>query len=164
VLFVVLLFTTEPGRAIRDIWGTGAIQAAVGGKEMREYNATTESNLKAIHTALMLYHDSEGQFPEASGWMDAIQNRLLVNDMTGEEAAKKLVSPSLQGKTGQFGYAMNDKAGAKYKDDIDPKMPLVFDSSDTARNAHGSPDTLAPKPPRDGQNLAVAVDGTILKL
>jgi hypothetical protein len=158
------LFLTEPGKAARDIWSTGAVQAAISGPEKREYTATTEANLRAIHTALMMYHDSEGQFPVAAGWMDAIQNRIGTADMEGSESEKKLISPSLQGQAGQFGYAMNDKASGKYKDDLDPKMPLVFDSRDTAKNAHGDPAKLAPAPPRDGQNLAIAVDGTLVKL
>ena len=164
ILGAGFLFLTEPGKAFRDIWSTGAVQAALSGPAKREYNATTESNLKAIHTALMMYHDSEGQFPAAAGWMDAIENRIGTADMEGSESQKKLVSPSLQGQVGQFGYAMNGKAGGKYKDDLDPKMPLVFDSSDTSKNAHGDPAKLAPKPAREGQNMAISVDGTILKL
>ncbi|MEZ0326130.1 MAG: hypothetical protein ACAH95_09500 [Fimbriimonas sp.] len=161
---VGFLFLTEPGKAYRDIWRTGAVQAAIAGTEMRQYNATTEANLRAIHTALMMYHDSEGQFPLAEGWMDAIQNRIGTADMEGSEAQKKLISPSLQGQPNQFGYAMNDKASGKYKDDLDPNIPLVFDSSDTSRNAHGSPEKLAPNPPRAGQNLAISVSGKLQKL
>jgi hypothetical protein len=159
-----VLFFTEPGRAFRDIWKTGALQDAISGPEKREYNATTESNLKAIYTALMMYHDSEGAFPPATSWMDAIQNRIGTADMDGSESQKKLISPSLAGQEGQFGYAMNDLAQGKYKDDLDPKMPLVFDSRETGRNAHGDPATLAPQPGRDGQNMAVLVDGTVQKM
>jgi hypothetical protein len=59
---------------------------------------------------------------------------------------------------------MNDKASGKYKDDLDPKMPLVFDSSDTAKNAHGDPVKLAPKPARAGKNMAVTVDGSLVEV
>jgi hypothetical protein len=60
---------------------------------------------------------------------------------------------------------MNDLASGKYKGDIkDKKTPLLFDSSDTSRNAHGDPAKLLPKPPRPGGNVGIAVDGTILKL
>jgi hypothetical protein len=164
VLFGLLLYVTPAGKAVRDLWGSGIAQEALSPTQMRQYNATTESNLKAIYTALKLYEDSEGQFPDATGWMDAIQNRIVANDMTGAEAQKKLVSPSLAAQAGQFGYAMNAKASGKYHGDLDPKMPLIFDSNDTARNAHGDPSSLLPKPPRAGQNMGIAVDGTILKL
>jgi hypothetical protein len=163
-VLVLLILFTPPGKAIRDLLGTGIVQASLSPKEMEQYHATTEGNLKAIYNALKLYQDSEGQFPDASGWMDAIQNRILVNNMTGEEAQKKLISPAVSATPGQFGYAMNDKASAKYIGDLDPKMPLIFDSSNTAKNAHGTPDTLLPKPPRSGQNMGITVDGTIVKL
>ncbi|CAN5513633.1 hypothetical protein BH11ARM1_BH11ARM1_02120 [soil metagenome] len=157
-----LLYFTPQGQAVKDIWGNGIIQAQLTGKEMEEYHASTEGNLKAIYNAMKLYQDSEGQFPLADGWVDAIQNRILVNNMTGEEAHKKLVSPAA--KPEEYGYAMNDKASGKYIGDLDPKMPLIFDSMNLAKNAHGLPENLAPKPPRGGQNLAISVDGTILKL
>jgi len=78
----------------------------------RTYNATNEGNLKALYTALMLYHDSEGQFPQAAGWMDAIKTRIQANDMKPEEAAKKLVNPLAATGAGTYGYAMNDAASA----------------------------------------------------
>lgn len=159
---------TDQGRAIFELASDKRIREAVSDAlsetEKRKYNATTEANLKAIYTALMMYHDSEGAFPRAEGWMDAIQGRIVTSDMEGSEAQKKLISPALQGQPGQFGYAMNDKASGKYKDDLDPKMPLVFDSSDTAKNAHGDPKALAPNPPRAEKNVAIAVDGTVKEL
>jgi hypothetical protein len=168
-LFVVallagLLFLSEPGKAILDIWSTGAVQAAMSEPEKRAYHASTEANLKAIYTAMKIYEESEGMFPDSSGWMDAIQSRLAVNDMTDEEAAKKLVTPSLAGKADEYGYAMNRAASAKYSGDLDPKMPLIFDSRETSRNAAGAPEELLPKPPRAGQNMGISVDGTLLEL
>lgn len=122
------------------------------------YSATSEQNLKAIYQAMMLYHESEGQFPEASGWMDAIDNRLKSNDLEKGEEKKKLIRPDLLGQNGKFGYAMNPAASAKYKDDIKDgaKTPLIFESKETVRNANGDPEKS-----RDG--LAISVDGTILK-
>jgi hypothetical protein len=159
---------TEQGRAVFELASDKRIRDAVTDAltetEKRKYNATTEANLKAIHTALMMYHDSEGQFPLAESWMDAIEGRLVTSDMEGSEAQKKLISPSLAGQPGQFGYALNDRASGKYKDDLDPKMPLVFDASDTKKNAHGDPRTLAPKPARGGRNMMITVDGTVLGL
>jgi hypothetical protein len=123
------------------------------------YSATSEQNLKAIYQAMSLYHESEGQFPDASGWMDAMQNRLESNDLKKGEAKKKLIRPDLIGQADQYGYSMNDAASAKYKDDIkDPSTtPLIYESKETTKNAHGDPTKN-----RDG--LAISVDGKILKM
>lgn len=164
VLGLGALFLTEPGKAVRDIWGTGAVQAAMSEPEMRAYHASTETNLKAIYTAMKIYEESEGAFPDSAHWMDAIQSRMVVSDMTDAEAAKKLVTPSLVGKPDQYGYAMNAEASGKFSGDLAPSTPLIFDSSDTKRNAAGSPDALSPKPPRAEQNMGISVNGKLLKL
>jgi hypothetical protein len=139
----------------------------------RTYTATQEGNLKAIYTALMSYHDSEGHFPGGSEWMDSIEHRLHAADLTPEEAEKKLLDPSVnsdrqpkKATNGSFGWAFNDAASNKYKDDVkDAKTTLlVFSSSDTRRNAHGSPSELLPKKPRPGGNLGITVSGAIVHL
>jgi hypothetical protein len=131
----------------------------------RKYNGDTVADLKALRIALMSYEDSEGEFPKSNHWMEAIQQHLRTDDMSGKEAAKKFVDPVYAGQTGKFGFALNDAVAGKYKGDIkDPKTPLVFESEDPARDSHGDPEKLAPKPPRVGGDLAIAVDGTILQL
>lgn len=126
--------------------------------EKHAYNATSEQNLKALYQAMILHHDSEGQFPAAEKWMDDIESRLRTNDLQKEEEKKKLVRPDLAGQTGKFGYAMNDAAGGKYKDDVgDPsKTPLIYESKQDSRNAHGDPSS-------DRNGLAITVDGSILQ-
>jgi len=122
-----------------------------------KYSATSQENLKALYKALSLYHDSEGQFPTSSGWMDAIENRIDTYNLAKGEAEKKMIRPDLLGQDGKFGYAMNDAVSGKYKDDIkDKKTPLIFESTDTGRNAHGDPAKI-----RHG--YAISVDGTIIK-
>lgn len=165
VLALLVLFATPIGKAARDLYSHGFADAYLSPDQERKYNASTEANLKAIYTALMQYHESEGAFPPAGTWMDALKNYGAASDLAKGEADKKFVSPSLEGKPGTYGYALNDAAAGKYKGDIkDPKTPLIFDSSDTARNAHGDPSKLAPNPKRPGGNRAITVDGTILKL
>lgn len=154
---VAFLFS-EPGKALRDIWKTGAVQGMISDEEKLQYNPTSEGNLVAIRTALMLHHDSEGAFPAADKWMDSIENRLLTSNMTKEEAGKKLIRPDLESKPSSFGYSLNDKVAGKYKDDVPPKTVLVYESKATARNAHGDAEA---KGQRVG--LAITVDGTILK-
>lgn len=125
--------------------------------QKREYDATSEGNLRAIYNALLLYHQSEDMFPDASGWMEAAELRLNTADLKEGEAAKKLVRPDLAGQPGAFGYAFNKALSQMYKDDVkDPKTPLVFESKETSRNASGDPATMR-------QGLAISVDGTILK-
>ena len=165
VAVVCVLEFTGFGKAFKDFWKHGIIQAAVEQDDQtRRYEASEANNLKAIYTALMLFHDSEGQFPSAKHWMDSIQNRLRTTDMSPQEAAKKLVRPGLPSGGGAYGYAMNDKASEKYNKDLNPKMPLIFDSRDLKKNAHGDPATLLPNPSGRGRNMAIAVDGTLLKL
>lgn len=155
VAVILLAVTWFAGPPLLDLGRGGFLSCA---PPKHEYSATSEQNLKAIYQAMMLYHESEGQFPEASGWMDAIGNRISSNDLKKGEEKKKLIRPDLLGQDGKFGYAMNPAASAKYKDDVkDPSTtPLIFESKETARNANGDPEKS-----RDG--LAISVDGTILK-
>ncbi|MFN3682302.1 MAG: hypothetical protein ACK41F_00040 [Fimbriimonadaceae bacterium] len=148
------------GPVVKDFWDRGILQTYLFPQRKREYSGDSIANLKAQHTAMMLYHESEGQFPEASGWMDAISNYLRTADMDKEQSLKKLRRPDLAGRQDAYGYAMNDAAGAQYKDDIpDPaKTPLTFESADTAWNAHGDPEA-APK-----GSQAISVEGGILRL
>jgi hypothetical protein len=155
VVALGLLLFTGAGKDFQNLWRNGTIPSLLFPAKKRTYSAGNESNLKAIYTALMLYHESEGQFPTAGGWMDAIEPRIRANDMEASEAKKKLARPDLG--DGQFGYAMNDAASAKYKDDVGPATTvLIYESKQTGRNAHGDPKT-----DRDG--YAITVDGTILK-
>ena len=108
-----------------------------------KYTPSREANIKAIHVALNLYHDSEEQYPAANGWMDAIQPRLQRNGISKAEAQQKLVRPDLAGQVGKFGYALNSEVASKYRDDLSSKeVPLVAESRDTTRNAQmqGTPD------------------------
>lgn len=149
------------GPAAWDLYQAGFLDSV----EMRKYQGTSMENLKALHTALMLYHDSEGQFPSGAGWMDAIKTRLRTNDLAADEAVKKYKNPLIGDKANQYGYAFNDACGAKYIEDIkEPeKTLLVFDSKETGWNAHGDPSKLSPQPERQGGNLGITVSGKILR-
>lgn len=133
------------GPAIRDLWKEGIIQAFFEKDAKRKYDSNTRDNLKALHTALMLYHESEGQFPYAEGWMDAIKSRIQTNDLTAKEAAKKF----------EGGYGLNDAASGHYKGDLTPVTILLFESSDKKWNSHGIP-------PKSG--LGIDIKGEIVQL
>ncbi len=120
-----------------------------------EYNASREANLKALYTAMMLYHDSEERFPEGAGWMDAIEARLNTNDLKKGEAAKKLRRPGL---ADGYGYGLNQAASGKYKDDVPGKpaeTALIYESKRTDRNVSGDPK-------QDLDGLAISVSGQLI--
>jgi hypothetical protein len=158
LLLAVLLVATPAGRSIQAFWRNGAIQALVFEPPKEKYRATHESNLKALQTALMLYHDSEEKFPEAEGWMDAVEPRLQSNDLESGEGKKKLMRPDLNGKADAFGYAINAAAAGKYKDDIegDEDPILVYESKRTERDAVGDP-------AQDRDGLAITLAGKIVE-
>lgn len=135
------------GDTVRDLWSVA--RELIFKDPKRTYTGSSRDNLKAMHTGMMLYHESEGQFPNASGWMDAIKPFVQTNDLTQEEAMKKFVRVE-----GAFGYGMNDLASAKYKGDIKKETVLIFESEDTKLNAHGSPPQNA---------LGIQIDGGLTK-
>ncbi len=150
------------GPFLYSVWKRGFFDK----RQIRSYHGNSLQNLAALHKGMMMYHDSEGQFPQSNGWMDALKPYIRPDDMKEKDAFKKFVNPTLPPKEGVYGYAMNDVAGAKYKDDVKypEKTPLLFDSSDTKWNAHGTPEKLLPKPAREGGNVGVSISGAILKL
>jgi len=150
----VLLFYGPTALNFWHVYGPDLVREP----ERQKYAASREQNLKAIYQGLMLYHESEGQFPTSEGWMDAIENRIKSNVLAKGEAEKKLVRPDLASEQGAFGYAMNDAASGKYMDDIPDKgkTPLIYESKQKTRNAHGDP-------AEDSDGLAITVDGTLIK-
>ncbi len=160
IAFALLVLTFWLGPVLRAFWKGGFLDPAV----TRKYQGTSLENLRALHQAMMLYHDSEERFPESSGWMDAIKNYLKTADLSEEDAMKKLVNPLIRppSKT-VFGYSMNDAMGAKFKGDIkDPSRAiLLFDGLKTGWNAHGNPARDEARPPRPGGNRCITVDGRI---
>ncbi|MBX3119771.1 MAG: hypothetical protein KF784_11945 [Fimbriimonadaceae bacterium] len=159
----VLVDQFTPAREAFILWRAGSFDKA----DKVKYRGDLEDSLKKLRAALMLYHDSEGQFPDAAGWMDAIRNRVRTGNMADSEAMKKFMDPSAQtGAEGVYGIAMNDAFSGQYIDDVKDldKTPLLFVSSDTKWNAHGTPEKLLPKPAREAGNWAIMVDGKILEL
>lgn len=161
------------GLALLGYFGYEPVKLAVGLQkrgfldkvETEKYEATTNSNLRAIYTALQFAHDSDGQFPDGKNWMDAVSKRIKAGNMDDAEAQKKLIDPAFAGQPGKFGYALNDAAAGKYKGDLkDSKLILVFTSQDASRNAHGNPATDVAKPARAGGNYGITLDGTVVKL
>ena len=120
----------------------------------------TEVNLKALYTGLMLQHDSDGQFPQGAQWMDLVIKRVRNETLQAGAENQKFIDPRAGAKSGEFGFAMNDAAAGKYKDDIkDKKMPLIFESTDTKWDAHGDPAKIGRK-----NGIGISVEGKIVRL
>ncbi|MDI9638901.1 hypothetical protein QPK87_28155 [Kamptonema cortianum] len=133
----------------------------------RDWNGSNTENLKALHTALSLYEQSEGQLPDASGWMEAIKPYLKTKDISEEDAVNKLRSPSVAEENPlAYGYAFNKALSGLYFDEVEnpAETALVFDSSDLSFNAHGDPKELVPQPERPGGNKAITVEGNVVPL
>ena len=124
------------------------------------WHPDTEKNLKTLYTGMMLQHDSDGQFPKSSQWMELVIKRVRTETLKKGEEAKKFVDPAAGGAPGVYGFAMNDAASEKYKDDLkDKQMPLIFESTETAWNAHGDPAKIGRK-----GGIGVDLDGKIVRL
>ncbi len=147
------------GPAVWDFAQAGVFE----GQERRDYTGGRLENLKAQHLAVMLYSESEGALPEASGWMDAAMTRAETADLGRDEALRKFKNPGAQGE-GKFGYAMNEALSLTYPGDVEnpEKTILIFESSDLAWNAFGDPKKLRPDPGREGGNKAVTLAGEII--
>ena len=147
------------GPAVWDFARAGVFE----GQERREYTGGRMEDLKAQHLAVMLYSESEGALPDASGWMDAAMTRAETADLGRDEALKKFKSPVAQGEE-EFGYAMNEALSQVYPGDVESpeKTVLIFESSDLVWNAFGDPKKLRPNPPRADGNKAVTLAGEIV--
>lgn len=120
---------------------SGQFNDVIQKTEKVTYQGNTNDNLKAIRTALLLYHDNEDHFPEASGWMDAIAPMLRTNDLQEGEEWKKLKNPSLGGLSAdEYGYAMSEEVAGRNRADLQGDPILVFESpKNRAKNAAGDP-------------------------
>ena len=120
----------------------------------------TEVNLKALYTGMMLQHDSDGQFPQGAQWMDLVIKRVRNETLQAGAENEKFIDPRAGARSGEFGFAMNDAAAGKYKDDIkDKTMPLIFESTDTKWDAHGDPTKIGRK-----NGIGISVEGKIVRL
>ena len=157
LLGVIVLFATSFGKGVRDLWGSGAVQAAVATHEDTTYDSTsTDANLKALYTGMKLFQESEGRYPAAADWMEGLSPRLILNNLPKKEAEKKLVRPGVP--EGEYGYALNDAAAGKYVGDLPKGTVLLFESKPTARNAHGDPQ-------KDGlpKGRGITIEGNLVR-
>ncbi|MEQ1821494.1 MAG: hypothetical protein ABL949_03205 [Fimbriimonadaceae bacterium] len=154
ILIAITIEATVTWSGVFSLFRNGFAQALVKPKK-EEYEGSTEENIKALRTALLLYHDNEDQFPDASGWMDAIKNQLKSNNLKPDEELKKFKVDGV-GPT-EYGFAFTASASKKNKSELKPDEVLVYVSKDRVWNAHG-------KPNEQGSGLAITVDGKILRI
>jgi prepilin-type processing-associated H-X9-DG protein len=99
------------------------------------------SNLKALASAQLMYaNDYRDQLPIASQWGDLIRPYVKTSD--------QYRCPSIPQGRG-FGYAMNVRLSRQKVSRLTmpSQIPLLYDSSNLAWNAH-DPVTSLPNPPR----------------
>ncbi len=137
---------------------TGKVQLQKSPRRL--YTADRNENLQSLHTALMLYLDNEGHFPEAGSWMDAIRKNLRPSDMLEGEEVKKLKNPAITGGLSEeeYGYRFNKALSFKDRSSVDKPTTIVVEESpdDLKYNAAGTP--KAGKGTR-----AIAADGSIVQ-
>jgi hypothetical protein len=109
-------------------------------------------NLKQLSAGILMYStDYDGVFPPAATWMDAI--------VPYSKNSSVYRCPAVESEN-QFGYAYNSSlGGAKGDTQANSKTPMVYDSSNLARNAN-DPASSQPNPPRHGGNNVVKADGS----
>jgi hypothetical protein len=100
----------------------------------------SRDRLIAIHTALELYHQSEGHYPSVNGWMEEVERRIRTADLPEEEAKLLLIRPGVENG---YGFALNEAFAGQYREDVPnhETTVLVFESSHAARDAAGAPET-----------------------
>ncbi len=140
------------------------IGSSVGSrKDAPNTSLDCRASLNEIYKGFQHFSDTNGSLPPAEKWMDQ-------EDFKGAvQADEWLHCPSVSNrKDDNFGYALNpDIAGkgleGKKLNEIPnaAKTPLVYDTTDLAKNAHGALSTL-PKPGRHhGLNNILYCDGHI---
>ncbi len=148
---------TPQGKAIRSIVAT-LTQKDISGTEA--YKGDIKDRLKAMQTAAELFQSSEDSYPKAEKWMDELLIRLQTQNLKKGEAERKLKRPDIEMNPDQYGFAMNSSVAGKYKGDIkDPNTIMIFESTDTKKNAIGDPKTEG-KTGGEG----ITISGEIVKL
>jgi hypothetical protein len=140
VLVLLTIIATLFGRTLVTLVREGFVTDLIFKPEKRAWEPSREANLRAIYNGMKLHHDSEGSFPAADSWVDAVAIRIRTGDMTQEEAEKKLVRPDLAAPN-QYGYAINQAVTGKYMEDLPAGTVLLFESKSTQKNASGDPKT-----------------------
>ena len=149
-----VLVATPFGKGLRDIAGTGVVQNALT-KSDRKAEGDTVARLRAIRTALDLYHQSEDRYPDAKSWSEEALKRLAADDLAKGEDAKRLTRPGARA----YGYALNAAVAGRYRGDLKPDTILVYETAREEPNAVGDP-------ARDGLRggRAITVAGEVRKL
>lgn len=137
------------GPAIFDL--LPIVRAYIEKPAERSYAASRQGNLAEIAKGLALFHENEGQFPDSASWMDSLKTTIRTSDMPEAEALKKLENPDPKA-----GYSMNEEASNKFKGDLDPKTPVIFESKSRQWNGHG----LVEANSMEG-GLAIFADGSV---
>jgi hypothetical protein len=116
------------------------VEPMVTPMQTRTVSGDSSDRLMAIQTALELYHQSEGHYPDVDGWMEEVERRIRSADLPDEEAKLLLIRPGVENG---YGFALNEAFAGQYFEDVPnhETTVLVFESSSTNRDAAGAPET-----------------------
>jgi prepilin-type processing-associated H-X9-DG protein len=138
----------------------------------RTVSGDCTANLQRMSVALTAYLESTDQYPPAECWMDELI-RFNAHKMAPEEAWKGFRCPVVAADhPNEYGYAMNEALSGALRPlqsvpeewERAKRTPVIFDSSDTSRNARGRAELL-PKPGRHGgKNHALFADGHVAEV
>jgi hypothetical protein len=124
----------------------GAILFPVFGQAReRERGSSCQSNLKQVSLATLMYsQDYDGRLPLGASWMDAT--------LTYHADDRVYRCPSIRASgPGSYGYAYNPVfAGADVEKLGRDIRPMIFDSSNTTRNAVDAGTSVPPRHPGPG--------------
>lgn len=121
------------------------------------------SNLKRLGMASLLYaEDWDGRLPQRDTWMDAIRDY----HKSGAPERCNEVEFAFPDRKDVYGYAFNSRLSGGKTSDFEPETqqtkPMLYDSSNLARNA-SDPFSSLPDPPRHGgeMNMVCFFDGHV---
>ncbi len=123
-----------------------------------QYSASREENLKALHGALIRFHDSEDRFPEGKDWMGQLKPYLDTGDLVEGAWSKKLRNPLLGPGSDWGGYVLNSEVAGKHKLDLKKGVKTVLMTED--KSAVGA--AVGPAKSSAGM-MSILVDGTVVK-
>ena len=132
------------------VYGCGGNRGTAAVDHTAELYRESLTRMSALSRGMLMYgNDWDDALPPAGRWMDA------TGPYVQDESA--YVSPALEGRATEYGYAFNlALAGVTTGTIEDPyNTVLIFDSSITTRNATAPTDSMA-NPPRYGTDNTIS--------
>ncbi len=147
-------------------------QYGIGGF-VRKIDGDCKVRLGKLHQAVEMYSaDYDDRYPIADTWVEYTWRYGAKKDPIDQSESIFRCPDISMTRTGDYGYAFNKALSTLRKSSVEnpDSTPMIFDSSDLARNANGDPEKLKPTPGRheDGKehhhNNAVMASGKVAQM